>query len=97
MTFGTFMLYFALGWYALMSVICFGAYALDKRAARRGGRRVPERTLHGVELLGGWPGALLASAWLRHKSSKLGYRVMRGLIVALHVIAWGAIAWLALR
>ena len=42
-------------------------------------------------------GALLAAAWLRNKSSKMGYRVMRGLIVALHVIAWGVVAWLVLR
>ena len=62
-------------------------YAQDKRAARRrGAPRIPERTLHTFELLGGWPGALLAQRWLRHKTVKPAYqRVFRG-IVALHLL-----------
>lgn len=74
--------------YALASVVALALYAFDKRRAVRGGRRVPERTLHAVEALGGWPGALLASAWLRHKTRKTSFRVVRALIVALHVAVW---------
>ena len=47
------------GGYALVSIVTFVVYGFDKRRAVHGGRRVPERTLHGLELLGGWPGALL--------------------------------------
>jgi uncharacterized membrane protein YsdA (DUF1294 family) len=46
--------------YGLMSLITFVVYYLDKRAARLGRPRTPEATLHVLELLGGWPGALLA-------------------------------------
>ena len=46
--------------YGLMSLITFAVYYLDKRAARLGRPRTPEVTLHVLELLGGWPGALLA-------------------------------------
>lgn len=56
--------------YGLASVVCFIAYALDKRAAIRQLRRTPERTLLLLGLAGGWPGALLAQQWLRHKCSK---------------------------
>ncbi|MDP3700813.1 MAG: DUF1294 domain-containing protein [Hylemonella sp.] len=59
----------ALG-YTLMSVLTYAVYAADKSAALRKRRRVPERTLHLLALLGGWPGALLAQQQLRHKTSK---------------------------
>lgn len=41
------------GFYALMSVLSFSLYGLDKRASARGGWRTPEARLHLVELLGG--------------------------------------------
>lgn len=78
----------ALSLYALMSSVAFGAMALDKRAARRGTRRTPERTLHLLELSGGWPGSLLASRLLRHKSTKGSYRIVRWSIIALHALGW---------
>lgn len=56
--------------YAVMSAVTFLAYGLDKRAARRGARRIPEATLHLLSLLGGWPGALLAQGVFRHKTRK---------------------------
>ncbi len=82
-----------LGAYAAMSIITFGAFALDKRAARLSRRRVPERTLHTLELLGGWPGALLAMRLVRHKRRKGSYVAALALIIVLHAAAWAL--WLA--
>ena len=83
----------ALGGYAtlvvLMSVITFGTYAWDKRRSRRTRgrvRRVSERTLHTLELAGGWPGGLLARRWLRHKSVKRSFRMRSAAIVLLHLL-----------
>ena len=76
------------GAYLAMSAIAFGAYALDKRAARCQGGRTPEMTLHLLELLGGWPGALLAQRVLRHKNAKASYQIVFWLIGALHVAGW---------
>lgn len=80
----------ALGWYCAMSAVAFGMFWWDKRAAGRGGWRTPEKTLHLVELLGGWPGAMLGQRLLRHKSKKVSYRITLWAIAAVHVAGW---AW----
>ena len=77
------------GWYVLASGFAFALFGWDKRSARLGHRRVSERTLHTVELLGGWPGALAGSRLFRHKTQKTSYRIVFGLIVAAHVALWG--------
>jgi uncharacterized membrane protein YsdA (DUF1294 family) len=74
--------------YAVSSALAFGLYGLDKARARRGGARVPESRLHLVELLGGWPGALLGQRRFRHKTRKRSYQLVFWLIGALHLAAW---------
>lgn len=74
--------------YLGMSVVCFVAYALDKAAARREDRRTPESTLHLLSLLGGWPGALLAQQYLRHKSVKTEFRAVFWLTVIANLIGF---------
>jgi uncharacterized membrane protein YsdA (DUF1294 family) len=76
-----------------MSLLTYAVYAVDKTAARQGRRRVPERTLHLLALLGGWPGALLAQQRLRHKTSKPGFQ----LIFWLSVVSHGTVLFLVLR
>lgn len=73
-----------------MSAIAFACYGVDKAAARTGGRRIPERRLHAIAMLGGWPGALLAQDWFRHKTAKPSFQVVSWLIVLLHA---AALAW----
>ena len=43
-----------------LSLLSYLMYWLDKEAAQSGAQRTPESTLHLVDLLGGWPGALVA-------------------------------------
>ena len=62
--------------YALASLVTFFAYSLDKGAARTGRWRTPESTLHGLALLGGWPGAAIAQRTLRHKNRKTSFLVV---------------------
>ncbi len=61
-------------------------YAWDKRAAIKGNPRVAESTLLACSLLGGWPGGLLASQLVRHKTQKVSFRIKFALCVALNVI-----------
>ena len=74
--------------YALMSVVAFALYGYDKQQARHGGQRTPEKLLHATELLGGWPGALLAQQVFRHKTRKFSYQLVFWLIVLLHELFW---------
>ncbi|HWT71854.1 MAG TPA: DUF1294 domain-containing protein [Oxalicibacterium sp.] len=67
--------------YGVVSAISFTAYACDKRAARKGKRRIAERTLHFLDLIGGWPGGWLAQKTLRHKCSKPSFQRMYRLSV----------------
>ena len=78
--------------YLVASTACFCAYALDKAAARAGRRRTPESTLLMMGLACGWPGAVLAQQWLRHKSAKQSFRLPFYGTVALNMVAFG---WLA--
>ena len=64
----------ALAVVSILSVVTFAVYGFDKAAARRNGRRVPERTLHLLAVLGGWPGAYLAQRVFRHKTVKQPFR-----------------------
>ncbi|OQX25524.1 MAG: hypothetical protein BWK80_15180 [Desulfobacteraceae bacterium IS3] len=74
--------------YAAMSLLTIRAYSRDKSAAQSGKRRTPEIRLHLLEMLGGWPGALLAQWNYRHKSQKLSYRVVFWMIVVSHCVVW---------
>ena len=49
-------------------MVTFTVYGIDKRKARRGAWRIPEKTLFLLPLLGGSVGALLAMKVFRHKT-----------------------------
>ena len=71
--------------YLALSLITFGAYALDKSAAEKGAWRTQESTLHLLSLTGGWPGALIAQKTLRHKSKKKPFRLVFWITIALNL------------
>ena len=60
----------ALGYLALANLAAFAAMGWDKSCARRGERRIPERTLLTLALAGGGLGAALAQQVFRHKTRK---------------------------
>ncbi|MEE5079869.1 DUF1294 domain-containing protein [Pseudomonas alliivorans] len=78
----------------VMSLLAFVLYRHDKLQAGKGGQRTPESVLHATELLGGWPGALLAQQVFRHKTRKVSFQVVFWLIVLVHQALW--IDWLFL-
>lgn len=71
--------------YLVMSLVTFCTYALDKYKAKHGMWRIPEATLHIMELCCGWPGALAAQRIIRHKSVKASFRTVFWLMVAVNI------------
>ena len=55
-------------WLLVINLATFAVYGADKRRARRGAWRVPERTLFLLPLLGGSIGALLGMRVFHHKT-----------------------------
>lgn len=81
--------------YGLASLVSFCLYAHDKQSAEKGRWRTPESTLHIAELIGGWPGALLAQQVYRHKTRKVSYQAVFWGIVLLHQAFWAD--WVLLK
>jgi uncharacterized membrane protein YsdA (DUF1294 family) len=80
-------------WLLAWSLVTFVVYAVDKRTARANAsergrstqrRRVPERTLHLLALIGGFPGAWLGRQRLRHKTRKPGFAAVLALAALVH-------------
>ncbi|RRV10790.1 DUF1294 domain-containing protein [Pseudomonas sp. v388] len=82
----------AVALYVAVSLLAFVLYRQDKRRAGSGAWRIPEKWLHGAELLGGWPGALLAQQMYRHKTRKVSFQLMFWLIVLVHQAGW--VCWI---
>jgi uncharacterized membrane protein YsdA (DUF1294 family)/cold shock CspA family protein len=80
-----------LAFYVAVSLVTFIMYYVDKSAAKKGDGRIPENSLHVISLVGGWPGALIAQQWLRHKSRKQPFRFIFWITVLLNC---GALDWL---
>lgn len=74
--------------YGVGSLVAFALYMHDKRSALRSGWRTPEVRLHLIEVLGGWPGALIAQQLMRHKTRKLSFQAVFWLIVVSHQVVW---------
>ncbi len=80
-----------LGAYLGASVVAFIPYAGNKAAARRDRWRTPEGTLHLFALVGGWPDALVAQRFLRHKSRKVEFQRVYWATVIVNCMCLGVV------
>ncbi len=91
----TLILVLIVAWVFILSCVSFVMFAIDKSRARHGRWRVPESRLHLLEWLGGWPGAFMGMAILRHKRRK-GWYVAQTVAAAITWVitaAWLFGAW----
>ena len=78
---------------AIMSVIAFILYALDKEKAKRGAWRIPEAVLLGWGFFGGAVGALCAMKTLRHKTKHWYFRFGFPAILILELAGAAWLVW----
>jgi uncharacterized membrane protein YsdA (DUF1294 family) len=75
--------------YGALSCMAFLLYRHDKNAAQTGRMRTRDRTLHLIDLLGGWPGGLFAQDRLRHKTRKATFQFVFWATVAINCALLG--------
>lgn len=71
--------------YAVVSVIAFFAYGVDKHRAKRKKWRIPEAFLLGLGVLGGAVGALVGMNLFRHKTRHLYFWLINLLALAVQI------------
>ena len=80
-------------WLLVINVVTAIAYAWDKTQARRGGRRIPERRLFLLNVLGGFVGAWLVFFGMRHKTQHRSFWVVQSVATVAWVVG---LVWLLL-
>jgi uncharacterized membrane protein YsdA (DUF1294 family) len=91
------MFLLAIAYLAAINLAAFAAFASDKRRAIQGARRIPERTLLGLAMIGGTPGALAAQQLLRHKTRKQPFKAQLWTMAGAQALALMAVAYSASR
>jgi len=81
-----------LAWLLAINLVTAAAYAYDKTAARRGARRIRERTLWILDALGGVGGAWLVFFGMRHKTQHRSFWIVQSLATVLWLVILVAVA-----
>ena len=76
---------------AALNLLSFGLMAYDKRCARSGKWRVPEKTLFLFAILGGSIGAIVGMQVFRHKTKHWYFKYGMPAILVLQIIVAAAI------
>lgn len=84
----------ALAYLLAVNLLLFAVMGADKRRARRRMRRVPERTLFALCLLGGGPGGVLGMYVFRHKTRHLKFVLGFPIIL---IVEYAALGWMLLN
>ncbi len=84
------LVYTLLAWLLVMSVILFCVMGHDKHLAGTRRRRVPERTLFVLAVVGGALGGVLGMQIFRHKTQKPKFFIWFPLLA---LAQWGLVIW----
>ena len=76
--------YFVIGYFAMLNILAFILYAIDKIQAIRHKKRIPWGTLLGISLIGGGVGGFLGMGFCNHMTRKEVFWTVN----ALSSVAW---------
>ena len=71
-----------------INVISILVFSIDKAQAKNNKRRVPEKVLHILELIGGVFGIIITMYLIHHKSSKWQYYIVTYIILLAWIFAY---------
>jgi len=71
--------------YIILNLLAFLVYAVDKRKAIKGKRRIPESTLLFLGLLAGGIGGIVGMMVCHHKTRKIYFWMVNILALCLHI------------
>lgn len=77
----------------ITNLICFLLMRHDKKLAKKGGRRIPERTLFISAGCFGAIGGCVAMYLLRHKTKHWTFKTFFPLMAILQAVIIGLVAW----
>lgn len=78
----------------IINIITFFVMGIDKFKAKRGSRRVPEKTLFTLVFLGGGIGGIIAMYMFRHKNKKTRFVVCFPLILVVEILIFTCLYFL---
>ena len=78
---------------AVVNLAAFALMGVDKRRAKRGAWRIPERTLFLPAIMGGSPGAILGMQMFRHKTRHRQFMIGMPLILLVQLVIVGLLIW----
>lgn len=70
----------------VINLVTFFIFAYDKLIAGGTRRRISERMLWFLSLIGGSVGALLSMHWFRHKTKKLSFQAVLAIVIMSQII-----------
>ena len=82
---------FIIAFIAVINLVTFLTFALDKRAAQKGKWCIKEATLFSLAVLGGGLGAMLGMKTFHHKTKKFWFKIGIPLITVVNICVFAYI------
>lgn len=88
MTWHTTLLWVLVLYYLVLNVALYVAMAIDKKRAEKNRRRIPEKTLFLMAVLGGGIGGFVGMFTRHHKTRHVDFYVVYAITTIMHILLW---------